>query len=334
MENKSEIVIYQSENGKTKIEVRLENETVWLSQEQLAELFQTTKQNISLHIRNIFNERELNENSTVKDFLTVQKEGNRNVNRKILHYNLDMIISLGYRIQSHVATHFRIWATNRLKEYIIKGFALDDERLKQARNNYFEELLARIRDIRSSEKVFYRKICDIYATSIDYDPDIEITKQFFATVQNKFHFAVHGKTAAEVIMQRANSDKPNMGLTNYSGQKIKKQDIFIAKNYLDEDELNILNRLVNQYLEFAELQALQRKPMYMKDWIDKLHAFLTLNEKEILKHLGKVSHTDAEAFALQEFEKYKEKLKASELDELDKQIKKLNPPKKRKGKDE
>jgi hypothetical protein len=334
MENKSEIVIYQSENGKTKIEVRLENETVWLSQEQLAELFQTTKQNISLHIRNIFNERELNENSTVKDFLTVQKEGNRNVNRKILHYNLDMIISLGYRIQSHVATHFRIWATNRLKEYIIKGFALDDERLKQARNNYFEELLARIRDIRSSEKVFYRKICDIYATSIDYDPDIEITKQFFATVQNKFHFAVHGKTAAEVIMQRANSDKPNMGLTNYSGQKIKKQDIFIAKNYLDEDELNILNRLVNQYLEFAELQALQRKPMYMKDWIDKLHAFLTLNEKEILKHLGKVSHTDAEAFALQEFEKYQEKLKASELDELDKQIKKLNPPKKRKGKDE
>lgn len=334
MENKSEIVIYQSENGKTKIEVRLENETVWLSQEQLAELFQTTKQNISLHIRNIFNERELNENSTVKDFLTVQKEGNRNVNRKILHYNLDMIISLGYRIQSHVATHFRIWATNRLKEYIIKGFALDDERLKQARNNYFEELLARIRDIRSSEKVFYRKICDIYATSIDYDPDIEITKQFFATVQNKFHFAVHGKTAAEVIMQRANSDKPNMGLTNYSGQKIKKQDIFIAKNYLDEDELNILNRLVNQYLEFAELQALQRKPMYMKDWIDKLHAFLTLNEKEILKHLGKVSHTDAEAFALQEFEKYKEKLKASELDELDKQIKKLNPPIKRKGKDE
>lgn len=333
MENKSEIVIYQSENGKTKIEVRLENETVWLSQEQLAELFQTTKQNISLHIRNIFNERELNENSTVKDFLTVQKEGNRNVNRKILHYNLDMIISLGYRIQSHVATHFRIWATNRLKEYIIKGFALDDERLKQARNNYFEELLARIRDIRSSEKVFYRKICDIYATSIDYDPDIEITKQFFATVQNKFHFAVHGKTAAEVIMQRANSDKPNMGLTNYSGGKIKKQDIFIAKNYLDEDELNILNRLVNQYLEFAELQALQRKPMYMKDWIDKLHAFLTLNEKEILKHLGKVSHTDAEAFALQEFEKYKEKLKASELDELDKQIKKLNPPIKRKGKD-
>lgn len=333
MENKSEIVIYQSENGKTKIEVRLENETVWLSQEQLAELFQTTKQNISLHIRNIFNERELNENSTVKDFLTVQKEGNRNVNRKILHYNLDMIISLGYRIQSHVATHFRIWATNRLKEYIIKGFALDDERLKQARNNYFEELLARIRDIRSSEKVFYRKICDIYATSIDYDPDIEITKQFFATVQNKFHFAVHGKTAAEVIMQRANSDKPNMGLTNYSGQKIKKQDIFIAKNYLDEDELNILNRLVNQYLEFAELQALQRKPMYMKDWIDKLHAFLTLNEKEILKHLGKVSHTDAEAFALQEFEKYKEKSKASELDELDKQIKKLNPPIKRKGKD-
>lgn len=333
MENKSEIVIYQSENGKTKIEVRLENETVWLSQEQLAELFQTTKQNISLHIRNIFNERELNENSTVKDFLTVQKEGNRNVNRKILHYNLDMIISLGYRIQSHVATHFRIWATNRLKEYIIKGFALDDERLKQARNNYFEELLARIRDIRSSEKVFYRKICDIYATSIDYDPDIEITKQFFATVQNKFHFAVHGKTAAEVIMQRANSDKPNMGLTNYSGQKIKKQDIFIAKNYLDEDELNILNRLVNQYLEFAELQALQRKPMYMKDWIDKLHAFLTLNEKEILKHLGKVSHTDAEAFALQEFEKYQEKLKASELDELDKQIKKLNPPIKRKGKD-
>lgn len=334
MENKSEIVIYQSENGQTKIEVRLENETVWLSQEQLAELFQTTKQNISLHIRNIFDEGELNENSTVKDFLTVQKEGNRNVNRKILHYNLDMIISLGYRIQSHVATHFRIWATNRLKEYIIKGFALDNERLKQARNNYFEELLARIRDIRSSEKVFYRKICDIYATSIDYDPDIEITKQFFATVQNKFHFAVHGKTAAEVIMQRANSDKPNMGLTNYSGGKIKKQDIVIAKNYLDEDELNILNRLVNQYLEFAELQALQRKPMHMKDWIDKLHAFLTLNEKEILKHLGKVSHTEAEAFALQEFEKYQEKLKASELDELDKQIKKLNPPKKRKGKDE
>ncbi len=328
MEQKGEILIYRSSSGNTKVDVRIENETVWLNQNQMAELFQTTKQNISLHIRNIFEEGELDENSTVKDYLTVQLEGKRRVKRPTQYYNLDVIISVGYRVKSHVGTHFRIWATQRLREYIIKGFVLDDERLKEARNNYFDELLSRIRDIRSSEKVFYRKVCDIYATSIDYDQNNEVTRDFFATIQNKFHWAIHAHTAAELIVRRANATKPNMGLTNYPGGQIKKQDTIVAKNYLNEDELNQLNRIINQYLEFAELQALQRKPMYMKDWITKLHGFLTLNDREILEHAGKISHEQAEEFAFKEFEKYQKQLDTLETDELDKAIKKISDKKK------
>ncbi len=324
MENKGEILIYQSKQGTTKIDVRLKDETVWLNQAQLAELFQTDRSSIAKHIQNIYDTCELQEDSTCAKIAQVQKEGSRNVKREILYYNLDMIISVGYRVQSHVATHFRMWATQQLKEYIIKGFVLDDERLKLARNNYFDELLARIRDIRSSEKLFYRKVCDIYATSIDYDANTEITQQFFATVQNKFHWAIHAHTAAELVKLRADARKPNMGLTNFPGDQIRKQDVVIAKNYLDEKELDHLNRIVNQYLEFAELQAMQRKPMHMKDWIEKLHSFLTLNDREILKHLGKISHDEAEEFAMEEFEKYQKQLQSHEPDELDKAIKKLS----------
>jgi hypothetical protein len=332
MNQKSEIIIYQSKDGITKVDVKMENETVWLSINQMAELFQTTKQNISLHIQNIFDEAELQEEATVKEYLTVQKEGSRNVKRTLQYYNLDVIISVGYRVKSHIGTHFRIWATQRLKEYIIKGFVMDDERLKEARNYYFDELLARIRDIRSSEKVFYRKVCDIYATSIDYEPNTDLTKDFFATVQNKFHWAIHVHTAAELLMLRADANKPNMGLTNFPGSDIKKQDVVIAKNYLNEDELDQLNRIVNQYLEFAELQALQRKPMYMKDWVAKLNAFLTLNDREILNHSGKTSHEAAEAFVFAEYEKYKteerKRLEQAE-DDLDKAMKKLEAKKKK-----
>ena len=330
---KAEILIYQSKDGSTKIDVKLENETIWLNQYQLAELFQTDRTSIVKHIKNIFETGELTEDATCAKIAQVQKEGNRNVTRDILYYNLDMIISVGYRIQSHVATHFRIWATQRLKEYIIKGFVMDDERLKDARNYYFDELLARIRDIRSSEKVFYRKVCDIYATSIDYEPNTELTQQFFATVQNKFHWAIHAHTAADLIMLRADATKPFMGLTNYPGSEIKKQDVIIAKNYLNEDELEQLNRIVNQYLEFAELQALQRKPMYMKDWVAKLNAFLTLNDRDILNHSGKTSHEAAEAFAFGEFEKYKaeeaKRLEQAE-DDLDKAMKQLEAKQKMK----
>jgi hypothetical protein len=320
MRQESEILIYQSPNGITKVDVRMEGETVWLSQSQMAELFQTSKQNISLHIRNIFNEGELAQDSVVKEYLTTAADGK---NYSTLHYNLDVIISVGYRVRSHVGTHFRIWATQRLREYIIKGFVLDDERLKQARNPYFEELLARIRDIRSSEKVFYRKVCDIYATSIDYNPASEMSKEFFATVQNKFHWAIHGHTAAELIMLRANSTNPNMGLTNFPGEQIKKADVKVAKNYLNEDELKQLNLIVSQYLDFAELQAMNRKPMYMRDWTSKLHGFLTLNDREILIDAGSRSAKDAEAFAIRQFEAYRKALDLEHSDELDKALKRL-----------
>lgn len=306
----------------------MEEESVWLSQGQMAELFQTTKQNISLHIQNIFDEGELEEISVVKEYLTTAADGKK---YRTLFFNLDVIISVGYRVRSHIGTHFRIWATQRLREYIIKGFVLDDERLKQARNNYFDELLTRIRDIRSSEKVFYRKVCDINATSIDYDANTESSQQFFASVQNKFHWAIHAHTAAELIKLRANATKPAMGLTNFPGEKIKKQDVPVAKNYLDEKELDQLNRIVNQFLEFAELQALQRKPMYMKDWIEKLHSFLILNDREVLHHAGSVGNKEAEEFALTEFEKYQKHLAVSEQDELDKAIKQLSSGKKTDG---
>ena len=309
------------------MDVRIQEETVWLSLNQISELFQKAKSTISEHITNIFEEGELYPDATVRNFRTVQKEGKRTVNRETEYYNLDIIISIGYRVKSHIGTHFRIWATQRLREYIIKGFVLDDERLKQVRNNYFEELLSRIRDIRSSEKVFYRKICDIYTTSIDYDAKTETTQQFFANVQNKFHWAIHAHTAAELIMMRADASKPQMGLTNFPGEQIKRQDVVVAKNYLDEKELNQLNRIVTQYLEFAELQAMQHKPMHMKDWVKKLHGFLTLNEREILNHSGKISHEEAEIFALKEFENYQKQLQANTTDELDKAIKKIKPKK-------
>jgi len=320
MGQESEILIYQSPQGNTQIDVRVEGETVWLSQGQMAELFQTTKQNISLHIRNIFNEGELKQNSVVKEFLTTAADGK---GYRTLNYNLDVIISVGYRVRSLVGTHFRIWATQRLREYIIKGFVLDDERLKQARNPYFDELLNRIRDIRSSEKVFYRKVCDIYATSIDYDPKSDMSKQFFATVQNKFHWAIHGHTAAELIMRRADSSKPNMGLTNFPGEQIKKADVTIAKNYLNEDELKQLNLIVSQYLDFGELQAMNRKPMYMQDWISKLHGFLTLNDREILADAGSRTAKAAEEYALKQFEEYKKSVDLGQPDELDKAMKRL-----------
>lgn len=327
MRQESEILIYQSPQGNTKVEVRVEGETVWLSQTQMAELFQTTKQNISLHIKNIFNEGELVQNSVVKEYLTTAADGK---DYRTFFYNLDVIISVGYRVRSHVGTHFRIWATQRLREYIIKGFVLDDERLKQARDPYFDELLARIRDIRTSEKVFYRKVCDIYATSIDYDPKSDMSKDFFATVQNKFHWAIHGHTAAELIMQRADSAKPNMGLTNFPGEQIKKADVKVAKNYLREDELKQLNLIVSQYLDFAELQAMNRKPMYMQDWITKLHGFLTLNDREILEDAGTRSAKAAEEHALKQFEEYRKSLDAGQPDELDKAVKRLQGDKNKK----
>lgn len=320
---KGELLIYQGKDGLTQVSVRLEGDTVWLNQQQLADLFRTTKQNISQHVRNILAEGELDRDGTVKDFLTVAREGRRNVKREIEHYNLDMIISVGYRVNSHVGVHFRRWATERLREYIIKGFVLDDARLKQARDGYFDELLGRIRDIRSSEKVFYRKVCDIYATSIDYDPSVEITREFFANVQNKFHWAIHGHTAAEVVMQRADASQPHMGLTNWPTTEIRRQDVVVAKNYLGPQELDHLNRIVSQYLEFAELQALQRKPMRMADWKRKLHDFLTLNEREVLLHAGKVTHEEAEAHALAEFDKYSKSLEDTRPDELDKAMKRL-----------
>ena len=316
MEN--EIIIYQTQDGQTKIDVRLENETVWLTQNQMAELFQTTKQNVSSHIKNIFEEGELSENSTVKDYLTVQQEGNRKVSRNVSHYNLDVIISVGYRVKSLRGTQFRIWATQVLKEYMKKGFALNDDLLKQAGGGgYWKELLERIRDIRSSEKVFYRQILDIYATSTDYNPNAEETKLFFKVVQNKMHCAAHGHTAAEIVYLRADSTKDNMGLTVFKGNHPKKDEVTVAKNYLDEKELNILNRITSAYLEFAELQAIRQIPMTMKDWILKLDDFIKMTGSELLDNPGKISKLEAENKALAEYAKYKETIK-DELSEVEK----------------
>ncbi len=299
----SQIIIYKTENGNTKLDVRLENETVWLTQKLMAELFQTTKQNISLHLQNIFSEGELTEISVVKEFLTTASDGKK---YKTAFYNLDAIISVGYRIKSKVATTFRIWATHRLREYIVKGFLLDDERLKNPDlpYDYFEELTQRIQDIRTSEKRFYQKITDIYATSVDYDPTQENSILFFKTVQNKMHWAITGQTAAEIIKSRANNAAPNMGLTNWRGEKPRKQDVCIAKNYLKEPEISALNNLVEQYLIFAQGQAIRRIPMNMNDWIQKLHGFLSLNDREILENAGKISHEMAIDFAEKEFDKF------------------------------
>jgi hypothetical protein len=317
-ENQSSILIYQTEDGVTKIETRLLDETVWLTQAQLGDLFQKSKSTISEHLKNIFLEGELNENSTVRKFRTVQTEGTRNVERDIEVYNLDVIISVGYRVKSHRGTQFRIWATQRLKEYLIKGFTMNDDLLKQVGGgNYFDELLARIRDIRSSEKVFWRKVLDIYSTSIDYDPAVETSQNFFKTIQNKMHWAAHGNTAAEVIYKRIDATKPNLGLTNFKGEKPTQQEAEIAKNYLNEKELNLLNRIVTAYLEFAELQALNQKPMYMKDWVKRLDDFLKISGQEILNHLGTISHDKAIEKAKLEFEKFKE-LTKNELSKVEK----------------
>ena len=302
----SQFLIYQTEDGRIKIDVRFEDESVWLTQQMMADLFQTSKQNVSHHIKSIFEERELSSEATVKKFLTVQQEGTRQVQRQLEYYNLDMIISVGYRIKSHVATRFRIWATQQLREFILKGFVLDDERLKNPDQpfDYFEELLRRIQDIRTSERRFYQKITDIYATSIDYDPTTEESITFFRTVQNKLHWAITGMTAAEIIHSRADSSKPYMGLTSWRGAKVRKQDVGIAKNYLSEKELLALNNLVEQYLLFAERQARLRNPMHMTDWIAKLDAFLSLNEGKILTHSGSISHELALAHAEQEYDKF------------------------------
>ncbi len=302
---KGELLVYQTEDGQVKLDVRLENETLWLTQPLMAELFQTSIPNISMHIRNIYEDGELAPEATVKKFLTVRQEGSRQVQRNLEYYNLDMIISVGYRVKSVIATRFRIWATERLREYIVKGFTMDDERLKQAGGGgYFEELLARIRDIRSSEKVFWCKVLDIYATSIDYDPHSDVSREFFKIIQNKMHWAAHGQTAAEVIAERADAKQPNMGLTNWIGSNIRKNETEIAKNYLKEDELNLLNRIVTMYLEFAELQALNRTPMSMQDWIDKLDDFLKLSGRNILTHAGAITHDEALQKAHEEFEKF------------------------------
>ncbi|MBT3303419.1 MAG: virulence RhuM family protein [Bacteroidetes bacterium] len=313
--NNSEILLYQTDDGQTKIDVRLEEETVWLSQAQMVELFQTTKQNISLHIRNIFKEGELDEISVVKEYLTTASDRKQYSTN---YYNLDVVISVGYRVKSHRGTQFRIWATKQLKEYIVKGFTMNDDFLKQAGGgNYFDELLARIRDIRSSEKVFWRKVLDIYATSIDYDHSLEMSAMFFKTVQNKMHWAAHGQTAAELIFQRVDSTKSNLGLSNFKGTKPTKQESEIAKNYLSKPELDILNRIVTAFLEIAEIQALNLTPMYMIDWIEQLDSFLQLTKKDVLNHPGTISHQQALRKAHAEYEKYKA-LKQNDLSEVEK----------------
>jgi hypothetical protein len=304
---KSELILYQTEDGKTRIDVRLLDETVWLSQKLMAELFQKDVRTINEHIKNIFSEGELVPEAVIRNFRITAADGK---NYDTAHYNLDVIISVGYRVKSHRGTQFRMWATQRLREYIIKGFTLDDDRLKQdGGGHYFDELLARIRDIRSSEKVFWRKVLDIYATSIDYTPDSILSQQFFAAVQNKMHWAAHGHTAAEIIYHRADAAKPNMGMTSWTGDSPRKADAEIAKNYLNEKELDVLNRIVTMYLDYAELQALNRKPMHMRDWIEKLDDFLKFNDRDILMHTGKVSHEEALQKAHAEYEQYwKERL--------------------------
>lgn len=303
-----QIILFQTQSGETKIEVRLSNETVWLTADQMAELFQRNKSTISRHIKNVFDSGELEQTRTVAFFATVQNEGDRKVERSLAYYNLDMIISVGYRVNSHRGVQFRQWATQVLKEYMVKGFVLNDELLKNAgKGNYFDELLARIRDIRSSEKVFYRKVLEIYALSIDYDPRTSITQQFFKTVQNKMHFAAHGYTAAEVIYDRADAEKDFMGLTTWRGALPTRHEAEVAKNYLSEEEVDMLNRIVNLYLDFAELQAKSHVPMYMKDWIKKLDDFLSLSGKELLTHAGTVSAEVARLKANEEYDKFRER---------------------------
>lgn len=307
--NNSNIIMYTTEDGLTKIETTFEDDTVWLSLDQMAELFQRDKSTISRHIKKIYEEGELQRDSTVANFATVQIEGERQVERYIDYYNLDVIISVGYRVKSHRGTQFRIWAMGILKEYMKKGFALDDDRLKRlGGGNYFDELLARIRDIRSSEKVFWRKVLEIYATSIDYDPHAEASVQFFKQVQNKMHWAAHKHTAAEVIYQRADAEKENMGLTSWSGDTIHRSDVEVAKNYLTEAELDALNKIVTAYLDIAEVHALNQEPMYMKDWLETIDDYLKMTRRDILTTSGHVSHKQAIEKAHAEYDKYKNRL--------------------------
>jgi hypothetical protein len=307
--SRSELILYQTEDGRTRIQCRFEGETLWMTQAMMAELYQVTPQNITLHLKAIFSEGEIDEVATCKEYLQVRSEGGRLISRALKHYSLPVILAVGYRVRSLRGTQFRQWATARLAEYLVKGFAMDDERLKnppgKGQTDYFDELLERIRDIRSSERRFYQKVLDIYATSVDYRPDTEQSQLFFATVQNKMHWAAHGHTAAEVIHERADAKEALMGLkTTRPGGIIRKEDVSIAKNYLNEDELQVLNRIVNLYIEFAELQALDRRPMTMRDWIAKLDEFLKLSGRELLDHAGTISAEMARSKAELEYDKY------------------------------
>ena len=333
--NSSQFVIYQSEDGQIKLDVRFVDETVWLTQQQLAELFQTSRTNVVEHIQHIYEEGELDAAATCREFRQVRTEGTREVARNMAFYNLDMTLSVGYRVKSAVATRFRIWATQQLREYIVKGFLLNDERLKNPDQpfDYFEELTRRIQDIRTSERRFYQKITDIYATSVDYDPTQPDSISFFQNVQNKMHWAITGQTAAEIIHTRADKNQPNMGLTSWRGIKVRKADVSIAKNYLNADELAALNNLVEQYLVFAEGQAMRRVPMSMSDWIAKMHGFLSLNDRDILNHAGKISHEVAKAFAELAYADFN-KVQIAKADQLesdfDRTMKLLPKPKKQK----
>ena len=301
------IILYTDENGKTNVSVRFADEDVWVTAVQLAEIYNTTRQNIGQHIENIYKDEELPREATIKKFFIVQKEGNREVKREIDHYNLDVIIAIGYRVQSDIAVRFRRWATQRLHEYIQKGFTMDDERLKQGRNRYFKELLQRIRDIRSSERNFYQQVTDIYATATDYDPRSKTTLNFFATVQNKLHYAVHEHTAAELIYERVDSEKPFVGMTNFKGDYVTKDDVKIAKNYLSELELQRLNLLVTEFLDFAEFQALEEKPMKMQDWISALDNQIIAHQRKILEGKGSISHEQAMQKAEKEYDLFRQK---------------------------
>jgi hypothetical protein len=333
----SSIILYQTEDGRTRIQCRFEDDTIWLTQALLAELFQKDVRTINEHLANIFEEGELSREATIRKFRIVRSEGARQITREIEHYNLPAILAVGYRVRSHRGTQFRQWATARLSEYLVKGFAMDDERLKnppgKGQTDYFDELLERIRDIRSSERRFYQKVLDIYATSVDYQPDTELSHQFFATVQNKMHWATHGHTAAEVIHRRADATKPHMGLTTTRpGGIVRRDDVSVAKNYLTEDELHALNRIVNAYLEFAELQAFNRRPMTMRDWITRLDEFLRLSGRELLDHAGKISAESAKAKAELEYDRYRALMDAqprrvdADFDQAAKQIQQAPRP--------
>lgn len=337
--SQSSLILYQTEDGRTRIQCRFEEETLWLTQVQLAELFETSVPNINLHLKAIYAEGELAEAATIKSYLMVRTEGTRQVTRPVLHYSLEAILAVGYRVRSHRGTQFRQWATARLTEYLVKGFTMDDERLKnppgKGQKDYFDELLERIRDIRSSERRFYQKVLDIYATSVDYSPDAEASQRFFATVQNKMHWATHGHTAAEVIAERADASKPFMGLqTTRPGGIVRKDDVGTAKNYLTENELQVLNRIVNLYIEYAELQALERKPMTMRDWIAKLDEFLKASGRPLLEHAGAVSADDAKHKAEREYEHYRKLLDTqpqridADFEKAAQELKKLPRPRK------